>query len=186
MSNEKHPIRNGIAVIVVGGLILAAVIWLIPVVGKALLSVLGWLWRQMGSRLVVARWLLMFLMVIVPVTLLGLLRWWRARKQPDWTEYTQDDFFDIVWRWRYSYDSSTPTDVEPFCPKDGTRLVYWVDMREFRCETCGRKFEVREAQDMRHMRGMVERQIRRKLDTGEWKRVLLSERERSEESPRES
>lgn len=34
-----------------------------------------------------------------------------------WTDYTEDWFYDVIWRWHYKPPSKTPRDIRPFCPE---------------------------------------------------------------------
>ena len=34
-----------------------------------------------------------------------------------WTEYTEDWFYDVIWRWHYKPPSKTPRDIRPYCPE---------------------------------------------------------------------
>ncbi len=43
----------------------------------------------------------------------------RDRPQPKlkWTEYTEDEFYDVIWRWHYRPPDKTPRDIKPYCPE---------------------------------------------------------------------
>jgi hypothetical protein len=34
-----------------------------------------------------------------------------------WTDYTEDEFYDVIWRWHYKPPNNTPRDIRPFCPE---------------------------------------------------------------------
>jgi hypothetical protein len=34
-----------------------------------------------------------------------------------WTEYTEDWFYDVIWNWHYKPPSKTPRDIRPYCPE---------------------------------------------------------------------
>ncbi len=40
-----------------------------------------------------------------------------AKSASDYRQYSQDEFFGIRWRWKYSYGSGQPVELCPFCVK---------------------------------------------------------------------
>lgn len=101
------------------------------------------------------------LMIVLARPLLGWLMPWRR--------YRADRFLGMVWRWRYR--RGKPTGIWCYCPDDDTQLVYSYSQRDhqvvFHCETCGRDFGGFSG-DHDYVRGMIYRQVARKLRTGEW------------------
>ncbi len=92
-----------------------------------------------------------------------------------WRGYRMDEFLGIRWRWRYRGDM--PTAIDAFCPADDTQLIYHYSQSDnevlFRCETCNREYGSF-AGDAGYVRGIVRRQIERKLRTGEWQEADAS------------
>ena len=83
--------------------------------------------------------------------------------------YRSDRFLGMTWRWRYR--RGRPVNIWCYCPDDDSELVYSYSQLErqvtFECETCGRRFG-QFSGDHNYVRGLVRRQIQRKLRTGEW------------------
>jgi hypothetical protein len=123
----------------------------------------------------VPNWLLGLLVVIAVVFTL------RAvgaviRRRPNWRSYTEDTFFGLVWRWRYSIviGEGIPVDLTSFCPycdfqvhhepASGHRAVEGI---AYHCDGCGRALgTVNESVFSLHNK--VERLIQQKLRNGAW------------------
>jgi hypothetical protein len=72
----------------------------------------------------VSNWLL------VPVCLMALfgvtiffVRLYHHPARPDWRNYREDTFFDMVWRWRYNAYNNAIMDLTSFCPRCDTQLL---------------------------------------------------------------
>ena len=91
------------------------------------------------------------------------------RLTPAWRRYREDHFLGMRWRW--DYKNSQPQNVRCYCPEDDTQLTYHYSQTDneviFRCETCERIYGSF-AGDVSYVRGVIRRQIQRKLRTGEW------------------
>jgi hypothetical protein len=59
-------------------------------------------------------------------------------KRPSYFKYTMDEFFGIVWRWKWSEADSLPTAFAPFCKTCDRRLKKFPDGdgTAFRCHGC--------------------------------------------------
>ncbi|MHC4864205.1 MAG: hypothetical protein ACYTEX_08985, partial [Planctomycetota bacterium] len=152
--SKKHTIRNGIAVSVAGGLILAAVRsssfrGILSASFHWLLSVI----RLMGSLLVhqikTPVWILAILATLAIFSVFRIMRALRKRdSDSSWYTYVQDDLFGVVWRWRYS--SRRIDNLWAFCPRCDLELVfheqrtdynepsylYPPEFTQFVCENC--------------------------------------------------
>ena len=101
------------------------------------------------------------------------------KKSPDplYHKYTEDKFFEIIWRWRWI---GTLTDsLMPLCPKCLYELDYPPDYSgrtaewyyvSFICDHCKFKHNVNDA--TRDIFKKVEKQIRRKVRTGEYTQLI--------------
>jgi hypothetical protein len=67
------------------------------------------------------------------------------RTGPDWHDYREDTFFDLVWRWRYDRTGSI-TGLAPFCSRCDTQMLpgpapgdnrYLPSRTGYRCGHCG-------------------------------------------------
>jgi len=113
-------------------------------------------------------WALALLVLAAALATVLLGRAFLAWMMP-WRRYRADRFLGMVWRWRYR--RGKPTHIWCYCPDDDTQLVYNYSQREhqvvFHCETCGRDFGGFSG-DHDYVRGMIYRQVARKVRTGEW------------------
>ena len=179
MPEEKHPIRNGIIVTVVGGVILAIILALwntIVVLLKWLVSTVGDIWMFIISKVSIP-WIILILLVVLSLPTI-----WRFAKTfiPERNEslslqnYRQDTMFNVVWKWAETPPSSIRR-INGFCVKCQTRLVYETgfDNNEtvFVCEKCGTRSD-KFTGDIDNALGVVWRQIERKINTGEWKNIV--------------
>ena len=181
--SEGHTIRNTIIGTVIGGLILAVL--LSPWLRGLILTVLGWGWHGVvfvgGSlfrSIAVPVWLLVIVTVLAMFPIVRAVRAFRRRKGGPST-YTEDSIFGVVWRWRYR---SGGVDAKPFCPKCDLELVpleqrydscdagrvFPADFTHFACENCRIKSEKFDG-GVSYALDRVEREIRRRIRTGEWK-----------------
>jgi len=188
--SEKRPIRNGIIVCVVSGLILAVLLssWL----QGRLVGCLHWCWNVfifLGALLVrpleIPVWILALLSALSLFPILLAVRAFR-RKVNDSSQYTCDNLFGVIWRWRYALGHIN--NLCPYCPRCDLELVYHEqrndyhqpsplfppEFTEFVCENCKIK-SGKLPGDKYDAVGRVEREIRRRPRTGEWKRTLRTE-----------
>ena len=183
-TQESHGIRNGIIATVVGGALLSL---LLDPVRTALASAAGWIISAfltvisaIQSDYSIPGWLLgsMILLSLFPVVQLARFLLSRRTKRPE-DLYREDQLFGVVWRW--SWLRGEPTGLWCFCPDCDTELVYQEHVqgdglmrRDTRpdhilliCERCG--VERSKLNGLKHYAiGTVEREIRRKLRSGEW------------------
>ncbi|MCG5526417.1 hypothetical protein LRB11_16040 [Ectothiorhodospira haloalkaliphila] len=181
---NAHPIRNGIIATVIGGAILS--FWppfrdlLLQVVISAWSISVG-VWNYLSSTHHVYGWLLLILLSLSVPTIIRVGRRLIPKQEPTHTElYTQDFLFGAKWRWGY-VDGSI-VNLWCLCPQCQSELVYaehvpnpyrFKEMEEFPrtefiCERCRVPRATLEGKKS-YALGTVEREIRRKIRTGEWK-----------------
>lgn len=98
---------------------------------------------------------------------------------PNIYSYREDMFQGVVWAWRYANVDMLIVDIVPHCPDDYTELILipYHSIVFLKCETCGNTWPTQipfNNYSAEGLRGVIKRQIRRKLDTGEWKDVVES------------
>jgi len=198
MNNEKNPIRDGIIVTVVGGIILAVLAWIFDGVLEALKSIGNWLlsgliyvkqdlialWDYFRSPLTIP-WGLLWLLVILSIIAL-----WRlllpaisplVKKEktpkpykPRLDDYREDVVFNIKWEWSNIY-GTLPNEPAGFCSNCSTRLVYSVDgypeKTSFICQSCGRTIATLDG-NLRYALSTVAREIERRIKTNEWQFIV--------------
>ncbi|MGF6599807.1 hypothetical protein P3T23_004541 [Paraburkholderia sp. GAS448] len=106
----------------------------------------------------------------------------KANLEPKFTDYREDRFFGVTWRWHYDRNKRM-TDAWPFCPACDTILAYstqkdWsgfahgAPKTEFVCETCNTTRL--EQHGYRHdIINKVYRQIERTVRNEEWREKVL-------------
>lgn len=179
---EGHPIRNGTIAAVLAGLILSVIphtrriaVAVLGAIWSAVSSFFVYLWQYLTSK-VDLPWFLVWLLIFaaVPTVWRSIARFLPREKGPQKTDYQSDLFFGVSWTWDYGWGDS-PTNISPFCPVCATRLVYMIDRFDgptnLHCETCNKN--IREMQGKpEFIEGTIARQIERKLNSGEWKRIV--------------
>lgn len=175
--------RDSIKINVIGGVLTAAVlgaggaVWAFAPSGwKWFAELLGSMWAHLTGPATVPTWWLYILYAIGTVALAAVVLIVRESvKKETFTEYTKDRFFGAVWRWRYAH--RVPAGIWAFCPSCDTVLVYSHDGTLFdqrttlHCETCERSICTQPG-DKDELVGKVQRQIDRKIRTGEWKNYV--------------
>jgi predicted membrane protein len=176
MSAEKHPVRNSVFATVIGGLLLALLLWLIPGLWAWLVTVIAQSYNFMISTVIIPVWLLgVLILAILPtliliIVLIVAMR--KGQKLPEWLNYTTDYFDGMTWRWEYFENSVN--NLRCYCPNDDTLLIHsrGYESITFHCETCRREFGPFKG-DRDYILAKTERQIERKVRNGEWEKTLL-------------
>jgi hypothetical protein len=174
MKNRAKKILSGIAVLVIGGVILANIgaIW------RTVVDSLKAVWGFLGSSLTLPMWLVILvgLVALLAIGFCVLVVWTAKTNQPSHLNYQQDEFFDVTWRWAYYSDGTVNEDaLWCFCPKCETMIVYEIDnyngIIKLSCETCQQEVGTYSG-SRSHLRGRIARQIDRKIRTREWREVI--------------
>lgn len=168
-----RPVVIGVAITVIGGLLLAAVLWAIDLLAKSdlLPKTLSFLWSLLTYKIslpcgVFA--LVVMAALLLPYVVTRLIRNRRLTK----ADYLRDEFDGVLWKWSYDKHNKL-IDIRPFCPKDQTQLVQAKhtpligEWTELGCETCGADYPLAGLPD--ELVKKVRRQIEQRLTTGEWK-----------------
>lgn len=177
VSGEQTPVAK----MVVAGVITAAVIGafsFIPQLWSWVTGLTRAVWHHLLSNASIDTWKLYslyFLSVVGAMVLFKpLIRAvFNKANGPTFHDYTEDSFFGLTWRWQYSHNRFA--NVWAFCPACETTLVYSYDRLleqvALHCETCAKELH-RENGDREYLVAKVERQIDRKIRTGEWRSVV--------------
>jgi hypothetical protein len=143
---------------------------------------LDWWWPAMSrsapgaydllaERTSVPNWLLGLLVGMALLFTGGVINGLLSRR-PRWSAYTEDTFFGLVWRWRYSIvvGDGVPVDLTPFCPHCDFQLqpdpaadAGPGDGITYRCDSCGRALESFDGSAFalqRKIERLIERRIR--------------------------
>lgn len=146
-------------------------------------------WTHLGARTPVPYWLIYFLGAVSCGVLLTIVVGLVVARKGNYNRYVRDVFKNVTWRW--SYVGGSPGNLWSQCVVCSTQLVYSSDFSRSRrpehyaynpgagleletslhCETCGHVMQVSEGR-YSDLTATVKRQIHRKLDTGEWKKVV--------------
>lgn len=180
---ESHTIRNGIIATVIGGILLS--FW--PPFLNIIKKIFLWLWRVLVAIFTylqtehsVYGWVIVILSIMSVVLALHLISMIR-KHEPGFQElYKEDSLFGVDWFW--DYINKKIIRLWCLCPKCKNELVYSEFIpnqfnymhkgkspyTEFICERCGVTKSKIDG-DKTHALSTVEREIRRKIRTEEWK-----------------
>jgi hypothetical protein len=115
---------------------------------------------------------------------------------PNWTEYTQDKFGEIIWRWHYKPefdDTPTPRDLKPHCAEcndplefveekelevthGGEKKLQWI--MQWNCPTHPERRIWYRVLGRRNL-FWVYNQISQKIKDGSWKAVVMKQRNKT-------
>jgi len=182
----SHAVRNSVA----GAIAATIVSALIPAVRdwawsglQAVGAGFGYCWALLVSVYPIPGWLILIgIAFAVPVLLSGIRRM-RGPKEPSWDDaYCEDRMHSVVWRWQYA--GRRIVNVHPYCPTCDAHLVFeelydeeamrWprtINRTAFHCEHCGGIRTTIEG-DRDYVLAKVEREIDRRIRTGEWKQQI--------------
>lgn len=163
--------RNRTTVLTLGALILiaAGLAVFVPQVRHATVWFAAQATAFLNAEFTLRGWVLALVVVAFMPSIAAGLRhladlWAGGRKR-----YREDHFLGLRWRWRWR--RGRPVDIWCYCPDDDTQLVFRYSQADnevtFQCETCGRRYGSF-AGDYSYVRGLIRRQIDRKLRSGEW------------------
>jgi hypothetical protein len=183
-TDEKHSVRNGIFVTVIGGLILAAVIYglsFIPGLFRWVGTLIAGFWHHLTSSIAIPWALFWLLLILSTICIIRIVRplFKRGSDVPRLRSYTEDRFENIVWRWSYNF-ANQPINIQPYCPYCDIQLVHVVppfwdnqgDKVSFYCENCKRTLANVEGGGRSYAISMIARHIDRKIRTGEWEQLI--------------
>ena len=135
---------------VVGGLIVAGVLAVIPKTSGLVVKVVSWVWNAVswawellysshsvpGGVILVLSLLALFGLVIVGLLLMLLFQGEKKAAAPSFHNYTEDSFDGVRWRWEWR--GNRVDNLWCFCPRCDASLVYHetYGATEFICERC--------------------------------------------------
>jgi hypothetical protein len=148
--------KDSIVSNVLGGVITAAILGIATYLGglwPTIATVASKIISLMAASTLVPNWLLVPLCLLAAYGVFILLaaRYRRARG-PNWRDYRQDTFSDIVWRWRYSTYDNSVRDLTAYCPRCDTQLLqaqkssmpYHPSQTIYHCRRCNVRTEIRQ------------------------------------------
>lgn len=184
---ETHSIRNGIIAAVIAGILLS--FW--PAVRGIFVTALRDVWSAVKFLAKISfdnyetpGWLILIFIALVVLTCIRIITTVRKKKEPGvYDLYRRDLLFGAIWEW--SYDGENIKNLNCMCPSCEGELVYERHPKSPRitryddepdnikliCENCG-EIRGKIMGQMNFALGTVEREIRRKIRTGEWKESI--------------
>jgi hypothetical protein len=110
-----------------------------------------------------------------------------------WTEYTEDTFHDVIWRWHYKPDiDNTPRNISPYCPEcESPNLLQWTVERhlnwytvDLKCRFHPQYYFIRlDHNPYSKPFESIKKLIQQKLDDGTWLDVVDRQRRARGQSP---
>ena len=175
-----HPILYGTVASVLATVICALLAFLVPGLYRWALDAGSAAWKFLTAAGGTPRWVLIVLAAVAAPTVYRALRLLLPAKSAGptvrparFTDYTEDTFFGVVWRWAYQQGKLLPP--AGFCPTCDTQLVYSEPYRGISvslvCEHCHKTVYDGEG-GLEDALNRVARQIERKLRSGEWQRMV--------------
>ena len=181
--NSFKSIRNGAIASVIAGVILLAV----PALRGYVVSFLRWLWSGVvwcwdglisSYSLPGWAWLVVFLLALVGLknVYIGIKG---ESEEPEYESYVEDFIYGAKWRWQWI--GNRISNLWCFCPSCDATLVYDdsscsslfsnVRKTDFICENCGNRIVATvKGGNKGYATGAVEREIDRRIRTGEYKK----------------
>jgi hypothetical protein len=184
--SSPEKLSTKIIATVVGGLILAAVLyvwrnWLPSIfreLGRAFMAVWSWAF----ALHLVPGWMLIALGIFSAYGVISVVRKFSHNpkpSEPNWRDFTEFEYEGVLWRWQYSYQgdiqSLTSFCAQPGCdmqmfPKMGpNRGPYRVTTR-YECDRCGHAINMDGSED--EIESTVTREIQRLLRSDGWKKYV--------------
>jgi len=176
-SAESAPSK--IAVRVIAGVLTVGALWAL----SRIPGLLHWLWEigvtffnHLKGTSGLPNWGLYLLVLTAIHSFINIAKRHKKPTGPKVTEYNQDDFLGLIWRW--SYIGNTPHDPWAFCPRCDTMLVYTqsgrydpIQKTVLVCETCNQE-RLQHDGNKDYLVGKIHRQIDRVIRTGEWTKKI--------------
>ena len=134
-----------------------------------------WCWKALISSYSLPgwAWIIVFLFAIIGV--ITILQALIPVEKPEHVSYVEDDMFGAKWRWKWI--ENRLSNLWCYCPHCDATLVRQVDSilheTHFLCENCRHSvITTLRGRDKYFVLGVVEREIDRRIRTGEYKRKL--------------
>jgi len=173
----KDPVWSAViaaGLVAVIGAVGTYILGLWPVITSAVSVVWNWLFASTK----VANWLVLVLSLIsiAAIVVVGLAIWHSSASSkatgPHWSNYTEDRFFGLRWRWGYA--GGRIVDLHTFCPNCDYQVFPHnaspfsaVDRLAFTCDSCGRNLGNFD-ENLSHLESKAERFIQQKLRSSTW------------------
>ena len=139
VNKQPHPVRNGIIVTVVGGLILSAIPqfrgFLVEAISWAWAGV-TWVWIALISNYSIPGWafLIIGFFALVGLAKICVVLW--PENEQAYRNYTEDMLYGAKWRWSWNGDEIS--NLWCFCPNCDAQLIprEGYGSTDFICERC--------------------------------------------------
>lgn len=186
--NSVKSVRNSVIATVVSTAIISLFLFFFPdirgLVGQFVLWVWSggvWLWGALNASYSMSGWAWL---VIGTFGLIGILNIYYGLRgdseEPEWKTYIEDRMYGAIWRWCWAGNSIQ--NLWCFCPGCDATLVYddsscrfgglTEPKTDFICENCrgGTKVSSIKGGSRYYAVGAIEREIQRRIRTGEYKK----------------
>jgi len=179
----KNFLVRGIILAVMAQIILPGIVSLFS--NKGYIDILKAIWRYLISTYPTPRLLLYSLVLFLIVTLLSMIK----KKRPLYRLYTQDLFYDVIWKWKYCNEDNSITGVyNCYCRICGMELIEKYKKLEDNttgeimmrkayfpyCDKCD-KYYITDQKSQLAASDKIKRELNRRIRTGKWKWYYLSQ-----------
>lgn len=142
-------------------------------------SVVEWFWGLITYRVALPIWSLLLVLALFAILIVGYIKQNNKGSNKEslstdsvlnvsLNKYTEDSFFDAIWRWRWG--NHGPEFLNPYCPDPNCdtllvcRKYESISIVEYElfCDTCGYKTDLKPG-DLYDLKNKVLRQIDRKI-----------------------
>ena len=186
--SSPEKLSTKIIATVVGGLILAAVLYIcrnwLPSIFRRLGHALIAVWSWTFARHLVPGWMLIALSIFAAYGVISVARKFPRKPEPsqsNWRDFTEFEYEGVLWRWQFSYHGDiqllTSFCAQPGCdmqifPKIGPYRGPYRETTTYECDRCGHAIDMDGSKD--EIESKVTREIQRLLRTDGWKKHVRS------------
>ena len=172
--SRKRGLLGPVGIIVLGGVIVGVILSVFTKMNllSTLAGVAAGIARLAIRPVTLAVWKIVLLAAAPAIMAVVLVR--RRAKKRDYRSYTQDRIADILWQWEWRADRTKP--LIPLCPKCQYQANVAVTPSSgctISCPNCGFRKEF--DRHLNVLLDMVEKEIHRRVRTGEYRKAAAAQ-----------
>lgn len=178
-----------IAILLITSLIIASVaLFFIPQTHEYMSNFLTllsdntiWLYYMLLTSYSLPIWVLLIISILAIITIVRVLLLFTNSSKEEYTKYVEDSIYNAKWRWKWT--KSEIVNIECYCPKCDSVLVYdesschtrYTDVAktDFICENCNSQLVTTiHGGNKKYAINAIKREIERRIRTNEYKTVI--------------